>query len=77
MFYYGNDHEWKITATGSRYLPDVDTRYAMEELKFIATITAKTMSTVLNGTATYSCHHELLAFKNNFQRKDLYERDND
>ena len=70
--------EWKMIAAGSRYLKDVETRYAMVELESLAIhYGIKQCHLYLSGLPHFDVitDHQLL--KTIFNKKDLYEIDND
>ena len=73
-----HDNEWRIVAAGSRYLRDVETRYAMVELEAIAILYGvKQCHLYLAGLPHFDVITDHQPLKTIFNKKDLYEIDND
>ena len=70
--------EWKMVAAGSRYLRDVETRYAMVELEALAIhYGIKQCHLYLSGLPEFEVITDHQPLKTIFNRKDLFEVDND
>ena len=73
-----HESKWKLVAAGSRYLKDVETRYAMVELEALAIhYGIRKCHLYLSGLPHFDVitdHHPL---KTIFNKKDLFEVDND
>ena len=70
--------EWKLVAAGSRYLKDVETRYAMVELEALAIhYGIKQCHLYLSGLPHFEVITDHQPLKSIFNRKDLFEIDND
>ena len=73
-----HDKDWKIVAAGSRYLKDVETRYAMVELEAIAILYGiKQCHLYLAGLPHFDVITDHQPLKTIFNKKDLFEIDND
>ena len=72
------DSGWKLVAAGSRYLRDVETRYAMVELEALAIqYGIKQCHLYLSGLPHFEVVTDHQPLKSIFNRKDLFEIDND
>ena len=72
---HGSD--WKLVAAGSRYLQDVETRYAMVELEALAIHYGITKCHLyLSGLSHFDVITDHQPLKTIFNRKDLFEIDN-
>ena len=72
------DSEWKLVAAGSRYLKDVETRYAMVELEALAIhYGIKQCHLYLSGLQHFDVITDHQPLKTIFNKKDLFEIDND
>ena len=72
------DGDWKLVATGSRYLKDVETRYAMVELEALAIhYGIKQCHLYLSGMKHFDVVTDHQPLKTIFNKKDLHEIDNE
>ena len=70
--------DWKMVAAGSRYLRDVETRYAMVELEALAIhYGIKQCHLYLSGLPQFEVITDHQPLKTIFNRKDLFEIDSD
>ena len=69
--------DWKMVAAGSRYLKDVETRYAMVELEALAIhYGVKQCHLYLSGLKHFDVITDHQPLKTIFNKKDLHEIDN-
>ena len=73
-----HDSDWKLVAAGSRYLKDVETRYAMVELEALAIhYGIKQCHLYLSGLPHFDVVTDHQPLKSVCNKKDLFEIDND
>ena len=78
MLLQKHDSEWELVVAGSRYLKDVETRYAMVELEALAIhYGIKQCHLYLSGLPHFDVVTDHQPLKSIFNKKDLFEIDND